>query len=111
MIRRPPRSTLFPYTTLFRSICVKKIEYLIKSNQKDEAIIYMRDLCNTVEEIAVRNRCCEACNYIINNWDGIVNRYTLDIPGSCTEGQVSHVLSERFSRNPMGWSKIGRAHV
>src|SRR5258707_5768577 len=23
MIRRPPRSTLFPYTTLFRSICTK----------------------------------------------------------------------------------------
>src|SRR2546426_6248213 len=24
MIRRPPRSTLFPYTTLFRSICTSK---------------------------------------------------------------------------------------
>src|SRR5438876_9172136 len=24
MIRRPPRSTLFPYTTLFRSECVQK---------------------------------------------------------------------------------------
>src|SRR2546425_8051372 len=24
MIRRPPRSTLFPYTTLFRSICVNR---------------------------------------------------------------------------------------
>src|SRR5260221_6065918 len=24
MIRRPPRSTLFPYTTLFRSLIVKK---------------------------------------------------------------------------------------
>src|SRR3712207_9509643 len=23
MIRRPPRSTLFPYTTLFRSACIK----------------------------------------------------------------------------------------
>src|SRR5256886_16350529 len=23
MIRRPPRSTLFPYTTLFRSLCLK----------------------------------------------------------------------------------------
>src|SRR2546426_1866084 len=23
MIRRPPRSTLFPYTTLFRSVCEK----------------------------------------------------------------------------------------
>src|SRR3712207_7706457 len=24
MIRRPPRSTLFPYTTLFRSVCVRR---------------------------------------------------------------------------------------
>src|SRR2546427_2005789 len=27
MIRRPPRSTLFPYTTLFRSLC-----YSVKAN-------------------------------------------------------------------------------
>src|SRR2546425_7866720 len=26
MIRRPPRSTLFPYTTLFRSACCRKAE-------------------------------------------------------------------------------------
>src|SRR2546426_2487315 len=25
MIRRPPRSTLFPYTTLFRSSCARRI--------------------------------------------------------------------------------------
>src|SRR3712207_8896991 len=25
MIRRPPRSTLFPYTTLFRSLMLKKV--------------------------------------------------------------------------------------
>src|SRR5256885_6192416 len=25
MIRRPPRSTLFPYTTLFRSVAINKI--------------------------------------------------------------------------------------
>src|SRR6266481_10202450 len=25
MIRRPPRSTLFPYTTLFRSLCRKRL--------------------------------------------------------------------------------------
>src|SRR5258706_6555858 len=29
MIRRPPRSTLFPYTTLFRSICACQL--LVKS--------------------------------------------------------------------------------
>src|SRR3712207_8189037 len=29
MIRRPPRSTLFPYTTLFRSPYVDKVTHLI----------------------------------------------------------------------------------
>src|SRR5690349_23326559 len=29
MIRRPPRSTLFPYTTLFRSIVICDIEPLV----------------------------------------------------------------------------------
>src|SRR3712207_7964514 len=29
MIRRPPRSTLFPYTTLFRSIVSEKLNYRV----------------------------------------------------------------------------------
>lgn len=45
-----------------------------------------------------------------------MRRKRLDIPGSCTEGQISHVLSERFSRDPMGWSeeclgKLSQARV
>lgn len=93
--------------------CIKKIERLIKSNSKEEAMRYMSEICSDIEENSAGNRCCEACNYIVNNWEGIVNRYTLDVPGSCTEGQVSHVLSERFSRNPMGWSKeiLGKLSV
>src|SRR3712207_9133266 len=40
MIRRPPRSTLFPYTTLFRSIAILKMiqiawrQYAQSENQK-----------------------------------------------------------------------------
>src|SRR5258707_8420890 len=34
MIRRPPRSTLFPYTTLFRSIDWRKMIYLNDPNQE-----------------------------------------------------------------------------
>ena len=45
--------------------------------------------------------------YLFGNGEAIRNLIVLDIPGSCTEGQVSHVLAERFSRNPMGWSKAG----
>src|SRR5260221_1789194 len=31
MIRRPPRSTLFPYTTLFRSVTVRSESWTVKS--------------------------------------------------------------------------------
>src|SRR5258708_30354754 len=36
MIRRPPRSTLFPYTTLFRSLVeiVRRIKLLLKIEKK-----------------------------------------------------------------------------
>src|SRR2546429_1097242 len=34
MIRRPPRSTLFPYTTLFRSAgCVQRLRHLAQQNR------------------------------------------------------------------------------
>ena len=36
-----------------------------------------------------------------------MRRYTEDIMGSCTEGLVSHIYSERLSRDPMGWSEAG----
>jgi len=45
--------------------------------------------------------------YLLNNWDAIQNSRLPGIIGSCTEAMVSHVLSERLSRNPMGWSKKG----
>src|SRR5947207_9763176 len=33
MIQPPPRSTLFPYTTLFRSIQVDHVAFLVEQNQ------------------------------------------------------------------------------
>src|SRR2546430_10048201 len=33
MIRRPPRSTLFPYTTLFRSVCKDVIDTAIAAER------------------------------------------------------------------------------
>jgi hypothetical protein len=45
--------------------------------------------------------------YIISNWDAVQNMKREGSIGSCTEAMVSHVFSERFSRNPMGWSKAG----
>jgi len=46
-------------------------------------------------------------NYLLSNWDAAQARNLPDAIGSCTEPMVSHVLSERLSRNPMGWSRAG----
>jgi hypothetical protein len=45
--------------------------------------------------------------YVLAHWDAIQNIKLQGSVGSCTEAMVSHVLSERFSRSPMGWSKKG----
>src|SRR2546422_7308450 len=47
MIRRPPRSTLFPYTTLFRSRYAKMI------NGIDSLVITKLDVFDTQREIQV----------------------------------------------------------
>src|SRR5258708_10827634 len=47
MIRRPPRSTLFPYTTLFRSRC---IEYLVHLAGKDE-FNFLASLLRHVDQV------------------------------------------------------------
>src|SRR5256885_5351280 len=39
MIRRPPRSTLFPYTTLFRSIVTASEQFLTKTDSQREGLI------------------------------------------------------------------------
>src|SRR2546427_7942491 len=53
MIRRPPRSTLFPYTTLFRSLLanavsqeadVKAVEARVARGQADAGIVYRSEL-------------------------------------------------------------------
>jgi hypothetical protein len=45
--------------------------------------------------------------YIMRHWEAVQNMSLPETIGSCTEAMVSHVLSARFSRHPMGWSKEG----
>src|SRR3712207_7400601 len=52
MIRRPPRSTLFPYTTLFRSHPIEAFAYRIEHDGK--ALVYSGDTaaCPPLTELA-----------------------------------------------------------
>src|SRR3712207_7041873 len=43
MIRRPPRSTLFPYTTLFRSRTVIHVSVLEQRSQLGGEVVHLHD--------------------------------------------------------------------
>src|SRR5574344_2778927 len=60
MTRRPPRSTLFPYTTLFRSVILNGSENWIEANQNDwgSSTIYSRSEEHTSELQSPDNIVC-----------------------------------------------------
>src|SRR5438270_6425284 len=61
MIRRPPRSTLFPYTTLFRSLQIEDLlTGLARIDPQLRTVVEMRVFEGlTVSEIAERMECSE----------------------------------------------------
>lgn len=79
---------------------------IINDDKRKLETIIQSLLCDAPDE-KVYNRVKEYGKYLFSHYKEIRNRLVLDIPGSCTEGLVSHVLSSRFSRNPMGWSAKG----
>src|SRR3712207_8010289 len=55
MIRRPPRSTLFPYTTLFRSICW--LQCVSVRPRVEESVPMVLDETNDLDQVAALHRC------------------------------------------------------
>src|SRR3712207_7935919 len=52
MIRRPPRSTLFPYTTLFRSVAVGELpHHSLASDELGGALLGVVDVRHQVEPV------------------------------------------------------------
>ena len=82
-----------------------------KAAFKSTAQALLATVLKTLPEGRTREKKAENINdnigYILNNWDAIQNAKLPGAIGSCTEALVSHVLSDRLSRSPMGWSKKG----
>src|SRR5256886_17652003 len=56
MIRRPPRSTLFPYTTLFRSPVVRDVDLLLGPGVRDLTNLGQRRIEGIASKCGWRSR-------------------------------------------------------
>src|SRR5690554_7608634 len=70
MIRRPPRSTLFPYTTLFRS----GIEYLLQRKAKATALL--ADVLGLGGDLDIQASACRSCGKTTQPGDGVDRKST-----------------------------------
>ncbi len=83
---------------------------LIRRDTKEDMESYVDFLLfKAGDNEARRRRIREGADYILNNWTAAKTRLAKrdKIPGSSTEGHVSHVLSSRMSTQPLGWSRRG----
>lgn len=60
-----------------------------------------------------RKRIEEGKTYLLNNWTAAKLRLLRKngVKGSSTESHVSHILSNRMSSRPMGWSRTGMSKM
>src|SRR3712207_4064556 len=80
MIRRPPRSTLFPYTTLFRSVMLLS-KYLYENYERElTRITSKRRFVNTIKQIDEENT--NPILSLLKEADGLKTGFT-DKAGYC----------------------------
>src|SRR2546430_8392051 len=82
MIRRPPRSTLFPYTTLFRSLTDESVAELVGTLQAqtllDGASDQLRIASETVERLWVPQQRSEEHTSELQSQSNLVCRLLLE---------------------------------
>src|SRR3712207_7757755 len=116
MIRRPPRSTLFPYTTLFRSGAAQMISYEVPLILSLLGVVMLTGSLSLVDMVDAQGG--GFWNWYV--WPQLpmfltfyiaglaeVKRVPFDLP----EGESEIVGGYMIEYSGMTWAQIGRAHV
>src|SRR5256885_11804013 len=86
MIRRPPRSTLFPYTTLFRSLRSGQLEHTLGSmkpirlGQLGAEIEPHRDGRSEEHTSELQSPCNLVCRLLLEKKKHVINTWTALLP-------------------------------
>src|SRR2546430_11959163 len=103
MIRRPPRSTLFPYTTLFRS---KRGEYQpVDPNDH----VNMAQSTNDVIPTAIRLAALAQLPALLDALDRLARAFLAK--GKTFDGILKSGRTHLQDATPIRLGQIGRAHV
>lgn len=82
----------------------------VGEDEPDKAKDLCRSILNEVMEPQRVTKLKQA-NYLLNNWQRIRNQRYPGVQGCSAEGHVSHILSERLSSRPKGWSKRNMENI
>ena len=92
-----------------REDAANELRTAIRSKTKKDFEEIVDRLEGCLENETGIKRIAEAKEYILSNWTAakLRLRHQNGVKGSSTEGHVSHILSNRMSSRPMGWSVRG----
>ena len=92
-----------------REDAANELRTAIRSKTKKDFEEIVDRLEGCLENETGIKRIAEAKEYILSNWTAakLRLRHQDGVKGSSTEGHVSHILSNRMSSRPMGWSVRG----
>lgn len=82
------------------------LEYMYQGNRKHFRKLAYQQVGKHPEKSVETQQ--QAIGYLLNQWSGIaIWSKDKEAGRSCAEGLVSHILSDRLSSRPMGWSRCG----
>lgn len=84
----------------------KMLRQAIADNNRDLAEAILATFAANTGDTVILQKMEKFCQHLLEYWDGIRSRLPEACPmGSCTEAQVQHIASERFTSTPHGWSR------
>src|SRR5690554_7965469 len=95
MIRRPPRYTLFPYTTLFRSVKNKNFAIIGEPNEVDRVKQILKNTphkVNKIYPVSPTHKKTEKDSGVLNQLDQIIDIYDIDEVIFCAKNTTAESI-------------------
>lgn len=89
---------------------INTFQSYVHKNEPDSAEALFEEILKETP-VPKRERKNKQVNYLLNNWLRIRNQNHPGAQGCSAEGHISHILSERLSSRPMGWSKKNMMNI